>query len=183
MCVVLFGTTSACSNSGYNNVTGKYHIASSTDQSFSLGFSRSSNTFATKPTDKELEHSPKSPSCLRAEQMSASVHAFECTQISYFYLADAFYNFSVHTLNPCSLSVATTIWTPPPPPPNTSQTHLYSLSLILPSCSSYFSLLPGARRSVPDGNSLRLHEPLSGHTEEGQAGNNQAQCSCLSGSL
>lgn len=30
---------------------------------------------------------------------------------------------------------------------------------ILPSCSSYFSLLPGARRSVPDGNSLRLQEP------------------------
>lgn len=26
-------------------------------------------------------------------------------------------------------------------------------------CSSYFSLLPGARRSVPDGNSLRLQEP------------------------
>ncbi|RXN30164.1 hypothetical protein ROHU_017900 [Labeo rohita] len=74
---------------------------------------------------------------------------------------------------------ATTIWTPP----NTSQTPLFSLSLILPSCSSYFSLLPGARRSVPDGNSLRLQEPLGGHTEEGQAGNNQAQCSCLSGSL
>ncbi len=30
---------------------------------------------------------------------------------------------------------------------------------ILPSCSSYFNLLPGARRSVPDGNSLRLQEP------------------------
>lgn len=30
---------------------------------------------------------------------------------------------------------------------------------ILPSFSSYFSLLPGARRSVPDGNSLRLQEP------------------------
>lgn len=30
---------------------------------------------------------------------------------------------------------------------------------ILSSCSSYFSLLPGARRSVPDGNSLRLQEP------------------------
>ncbi|KAA0722285.1 hypothetical protein E1301_Tti014665 [Triplophysa tibetana] len=49
--------------------------------------------------------------------------------------------------------------------------------------SSYFSLLPGARRSVPDGNSLRLQEPLGGHTEEGQAGNNQAQCSWLSCSL
>lgn len=39
---------------------------------------------------------------------------------------------------------------------------LSSLSVsppILPSCSSYFSLLPGARRSVPDGNSLRLQEP------------------------
>lgn len=30
---------------------------------------------------------------------------------------------------------------------------------ILRSCSSYFNLLPGARRSVPDGNSLRLQEP------------------------
>lgn len=29
----------------------------------------------------------------------------------------------------------------------------------LPSFSSYFSLLPGARRSVPDGNSLKLQEP------------------------
>lgn len=29
----------------------------------------------------------------------------------------------------------------------------------LPSFSSYFSLLLGARRSVPDGNSLRLQEP------------------------
>lgn len=37
---------------------------------------------------------------------------------------------------------------------------LISVSLpVLPSCSSYFSLLPGARRSVPDGNSLRLQEP------------------------
>lgn len=30
---------------------------------------------------------------------------------------------------------------------------------VLPSCSSYFSLLPRAHRSVPDGNSLRLQEP------------------------
>lgn len=35
---------------------------------------------------------------------------------------------------------------------------LPSLSLFL-SCGSYFSLLPGARRSVPDGNLLRLQEP------------------------
>lgn len=35
----------------------------------------------------------------------------------------------------------------------------FYLFLNLPSCSSYFSLLPGARRSVPDGNSLRLQEP------------------------
>lgn len=45
---------------------------------------------------------------------------------------------------------------------------------VFPSCSSYFSLLPGARRSVPDGNLLRLQEPPrrphGGGTEGEQSG-------------
>lgn len=47
--------------------------------------------------------------------------------------------------------------------------------------SSYFSLLPKAHKSLPDGNSQRLQQQSHrGLSEEGQAWNNQAQSSLLS---